>query len=124
MSSFFVQVRFVLNSQNHPITLLSGCIAFLHVGLLPSSLLPSPAATASSSSSTEKEKAPTPVPTSSLRRAWKFRSQADRWGRPYVGAVQFEWDEREADALVEKIEELRSYWEKTVTEEREVEKST
>lgn len=118
------QARLVCNSQNHPIDLLSGTIAFVHVALLPDSLVP----TTPSTSPADEVEAETPkaaviddsekaslAPNSSGKQvACKFRSQATRWGRAYTRVASFEWDEREAERLVGAVEELRATWGKAL----------
>ncbi|KAL7417321.1 hypothetical protein BDY24DRAFT_166273 [Mrakia frigida] len=45
----FYAVRFFGNSQNHPIDVVTGSIAFVHLGLIPLSLVPSPSSSSSRS---------------------------------------------------------------------------
>jgi hypothetical protein len=127
LCTFERQARLVCNSQNHPIDLLSGTIAFVHVALLPDSLVPT---TPSTSPSGEVE-AETPKVALSAgddpaaaektassgtgkQVACKFRSQATRWGRAYTRVASYEWDEAEAEKLVGAVEVLRATWGKAL----------
>lgn len=111
------------NSQNHPIDLLSGTIAFVHVALLPDSLIPvTPSTSPSAEVDAQAAKPadglggddPAEKQAAAKHVAVKFRSQADRWGRAYVRVASYEWDEHEADRLVAAVEELRAKWGKAL----------
>lgn len=46
--------------------------------------------------------------------AYKFRSQADRWGRAYIKISELEYEKEEQTELVRLLEEERSKWERAV----------
>ncbi|CDZ96536.1 C-3 keto reductase [Phaffia rhodozyma] len=110
----FYFVRLVCNSQNHPISPMNGTITFVHLALLSASLIPTPSSSFPSSSTSKAESPTTPTDPPHTQQAFKFRSQADRWGNPYVSVVQFEWDEVEAGKLVDYMENLRQVWGKAL----------
>lgn len=102
------------NSQNHPIDLLSGTIAFVHVALLPDSLLPTtPSSSPASQTPIEPSKTAAGETATKLV-ACKFRSQADRWGRAYVRVAGYVWTEEEATQLEDAVEALRENWGKAL----------
>ena len=51
-----------------------------------------------------------------MERAYKFRSQADRWGRGYVRVAEYAVDGRERGELVRLVEEERGKWERALGE--------